>query len=330
MYYLINSTVISIFFIFLIHISLFNFNLKYYFIKSDNSLRWSDKKAFLIGGFIFIVFFIYNYLISYFGFNNSLLNIYDLFFLIIFYLIGLYDDKYNINGKIKILFYFIYIFFICSFYVNYLDLFSLIVLSFVLFGIFISLNIIDNMDGVFPLFFLYVLIFISSLLSINNNIIIIYSLFPVILVSLYFLIINLFYGKNYLGDSGSYLLSGLMIITFLKYGDKFITSFEIIQYVSLLIICFAYSIYDIIYVCIKRIQAGKSPLDGGLDHSSHKLSRIFNSDLKAIFFLGFINLIYFLINFYLILFNFFYLYNIFIMCLYFAILTIIMIKPSSK
>ncbi len=330
MYYLINSTIISIFFIFLIHISLFNFNLKYYFLKSDNSLRWSDKKAFLIGGFIFIVFFIYNYLISYFDFNTSLLNIYDLFFLTIFFLIGLYDDKYNIDGKFKFLFYLIYIFFLCFFYLNDLDLVSLIVVSLISFGIFISLNIIDNMDGIFPLFFLYVLIFISSLFFINNNITIIYSLFPVILISLYFLIINLFYGKNYLGDSGSYLLSGLMIIIFLKYEDKLISSFDIIPYVNLLIICFAYSIYDIIYVCIKRIQSGKSPFDGGLDHSSHTLSIIFNSDLKAIYFLGFVNLMYFLINFYFILFNFFYLYNIFIICLYFAILTIIMIKPNLK
>ena len=64
--------------------------------------------------------------------------------------------------------------------------------------------------------FLIVICSFASLVYNNSNLILISGLLSIILINLYFMYINIFNDKNYLGDSGSYLLSGSYYYTLFK------------------------------------------------------------------------------------------------------------------
>ncbi len=259
---------LPVLFIILIHILLFQFKLKIFFKKTNNSKRWSEDQAYLIGGFIFIIFFCFFYTLTYFDITNFFLNIYDLTILIIFYLIGFYDDRFNLNGKIKLVLYFFIIIGLAFYYLDNLSNLNIFLISLILFCIFISLNIIDNMDGIFPFYF-FIFLSYFIILNFDNNLLSIFGLYPILIINLYFLFINIFMGKNYLGDSGSYLLSGFIIILFLKYRNNLDIDQTIFLDSIILLNLFAYPIYDFFFVSLKRIYNKKSPLAGGTDHTSH-------------------------------------------------------------
>ena len=71
----------------------------------------------------------------------------------LFFLIGFYDDKFNLDGKYKILIYLFIIIFLNFYYTDNRYLFTNLLTIFILLVIFISINIIDNMDGIFSSFF---------------------------------------------------------------------------------------------------------------------------------------------------------------------------------
>ena len=328
--YIINSIIYSFIFIFCIHIILFKFNLRNYFKKPKIVGRWSDNPAYLIGGIIFIFFLIYYFILSFFKYTIFFLNFYELFILFIFFLIGLYDDKYNLNGKIKLIIYFFLILGLNFYYLNNQYFFIILSSIFISFGIFISLNIIDNMDGIFSSFFLLLICYLMSLIYYQMNISLISGFISIILINIYFLIINLFKDKSYLGDSGSYLLSSLIIIIFLKYKDLIDLNPTYLSYLVVLLITFAYPIFDFIYVCSIRIYNKKSPFIGGIDHTSHIISKYFNSDSKSLIFIGVTNFIYFLINYYFIINNFNYFYNIYTFILFNLFLSTLIFIFNSK
>ncbi len=328
--YFFNNITLSLFFIFIIHIFIFSLNLKRFFIKSNNLGRWSDHKAYLIGGIIFLSFLIYFTTLSYLNFAVFFLDFYELFILFIFFLIGFYDDKFNLDGKYKILIYLFIIIFLNFYYTDNRYLFTNLLTIFILLVIFISINIIDNMDGIFSSFFFIVICSFVSLVYNNSNLIIISGLLSIILINLYFMYINIFKDKNYLGDSGSYLLSGFIIILYLKFKYLIELNSYSINYLILLFVTFAYPIYDFVYVCFYRILNKKSPFSGGIDHTSHFFSKYFNSDSKSLIFICGINLIYIVSNYFLILNKYNYYYNICLLLIFYAFLSILIFKFKSK
>ena len=317
-----NSIFFTIIFIIITHNLFFKLGIKNYFKKSNNLQRWGKNDAYLIGGFIFISFFIYLYILGYFKITNFFLNIYELFILLIFFLVGFYDDKFNLNGKIKLILYFLVIVGLTIYYLDDLNYLHIFLIGLILFFVFVALNIIDNMDGNFSLFFL---IFTSYFIIINFSYFDLYvsSLMGILLVNIYFLFINIFKGKNYLGDSGSYLLSGFIIIIFLKYRDSIDINRTIYLDSIILLNLFAYPIYDLIYVSVKRISNGKSPLAGGTDHTSHVFSKLFVSDFKSLIVIGFANIIYYSISLYINVFEINLLLNFLLIIIFYIFLSIL-------
>ncbi len=149
------------------------------------------------------------------------------FFSVIFtliFLIGLYDDKFNIRPLIRLMSLSILIYCMIvidqRLIINSLDFsFSNLSINFNLGAImfsylcFLTLLIACNMsDGLNLQSFIFYILNFSFLFYINSNVFII----TIIIALLFFALLN-FKGKVFLGDSGSYLLSIILSFYFIKY-----------------------------------------------------------------------------------------------------------------
>ena len=217
---MINYIVVSTFLIvFLLanYFFFYNLNYKKYFLKKKLIQRWSNEDCYLVGGtIIFLAIIFLQLFVSYF-IKLNFFTFFKFIFIALFYLIGLYDDKYNLTGKFKLLIYFLIIsfFIFVNFYENIsYNFLSVSFLSIILFIIFVSIGIIDNIDGLLTSNFIIIILFYSLLLfsfEIYNHV---FFLINLIFISIFFLFINLNKPNNYLGDSGSNLLASVLIILF--------------------------------------------------------------------------------------------------------------------
>ena len=318
-----------LFFLFAQYYILYNLNYKIYFLKKKLINRWSNDDCYLVGGIIFISAIIFLQYLSYYFIKFNFFTNLDLFILILFYCIGLYDDKHNLTGKFKLLIYFLIItFFTCIYLfenlnINYL---YILFLAIILFIIFVALSIIDNIDGLLTSHFIILILFYSILFFVSENYNHFFFLLSILIISSIFLYINLSKLNNYLGDSGSSLLAGILIIVFLKlYSLNIFSNTFDLKNIIFLIGIFSYPLFDIIYVFSKRILNGISPLQGGADHSSHILTNIFNSKYKMLFVILILNLLILNLS-YFIFFNILSIFNylIILSSIYFFLLMFIL------
>jgi UDP-GlcNAc:undecaprenyl-phosphate GlcNAc-1-phosphate transferase len=254
----------------------------------DGIRKFQKKPVPIIGGliialniFIILVFNIFlklNFIDYYFFTNNR--EFFSFFFgLLLFYIFGLYDDKFNLNANLKLLIAsFLVIFFIFidnnlllnnlkfSFLLHTIELknFSYLftILSFLLF--FNALNMFDGINMQVASYALLIfLIFIFKGIFINTSTVIIISLF-------FFLILNS-QNKAYLGDGGVYLLSYIISYIFIKsYNKNFFMSDEIF-FIMLL------PGLDMLRVFLLRLIKGKNPFKPDRNHLHHLLLNYFNS-----------------------------------------------------
>ena len=251
----------------------------------DNNRKIHKSKVPLIGGiyfFINITFYLIleNFVLvdqTYFSNKREIISIY--FGGLIFFLMGVYDDKNNLNPNTKLILSIFAIFISISlsnkFIVNdlnflfyekqiNLDKFSI---PFTIFCILVFLNAFNMIDGINGLSISYFLICTFYLLFIS-----IWNLFFIILIicSIFFLYYN-FKNKIFLGDSGSLLLGFILALIFIKsYNEDKILADQIIILMILPGI-------DLLRVAISRILKKKHAFEPDRNHLHHILMKKFNN-----------------------------------------------------
>jgi UDP-GlcNAc:undecaprenyl-phosphate GlcNAc-1-phosphate transferase len=318
-----------IFFILLNIFIYFNINWlikKFNIFDKPDKNKIHKKKISLIGGtflffniFIFLIFSKIN-LLNYFSYNKEFIS----FFIIIsgFYLVGLYDDKYQMSplSRIVLMTFILYVsivvnnslqiskidfsFFNNKFYLNDLSIFFTIICILIFTY---ALNMFDgvNLQSITYCIFIFFVFYFLSKFEIFYLIIIICLLFLFIL--------NL---KNmiFLGDSGIYILGGFIsFVVITEYNKQIIKFFADDIFILMMI-----PGLDFIRIFIERVSKGKNPFLGDKNHLHHLLLNKFGF-LKSyllivllyvfIFLLKFINTSnVYIIMFYVIFYNILYLY----------------------
>jgi len=300
------------------------------FDNPNNELKIHIIKTPLIGGIIIylniIVILIYQYFTSeqFLFLNNNLSTInnsYSLLSLLTcYFILGLIDDKINLNPYLRffavIITTFIFLilnkeFIISSFYsssFNKIILFKEFGIVFTIFCVLILMNSLNFYDGLNGQSILLYLILFLYLFSITKNI----FYFLIIINLVFILYINLT-GRIFLGDNGVYLLSGILSFA-LIYEYKMTANIIAAEEIFLLLI---FPGFDLIRLVFERMINKKNPLFGDLNHFHHLLSKKFN--------LFYTNLILLILNFYSLIIYIFYKVNfIFILfqftCIFFLVL----------
>lgn len=250
----------------------------------DKVRKIHDKPVPLIGGFIIFVntfffitfFFIYesNILLKYFYFTELKPFIYFLLFLVFIFLIGLYDDKYNLAAltRLVIISFFIYFylkvdntsiiqqlnFSFTSYQIDF-NIGAIIFSSICLIILLISCNMFDGLN--FQSFLFYISNF-SFLYYVQPNFYLLVLIFSIFI----FGILN-FDGKIFLGDSGVYILSLILGIFYIKYYNSMPIRFEADIIFSMLLL----PVLDAGRCIVQRIISGKSPFVGDRNHFHYLL-----------------------------------------------------------
>ena len=256
---------------------------------SDGSRKFQEKPVPLVGG----VLLIYNILIfqilslvnvvgneynEYFSSTRELFAFY--FGLLSCFLVGMYDDKYDLSATKKLIINFFIIFFVIlldenlivrelnfSFFENKIELRNISSI-FTILCFLLLINAINMFDGINLQVGIYcIIIFLSFIIK---------NLFPILsLIVIISLLIFLYYNfknKAYLGDSGTQLLAFIISYIFIKsYNENF--SFRPEE----IFIFLAFPGLDMFRLFIFRIVKGKNPFSADLNHMHHLILRKYNS-----------------------------------------------------
>ena len=238
--------------------------------------------------------FITIFLVSFFYYIKGI-TIYDYSILVslsLLTVVGLYDDLYNIDFKLKFIFQIIaakiivdngliidnlhgvlYIFEINRLLANLLTIFIIV-------AIINAINFIDGIDG---LAISIVLIFICLFELFSNNITPFLNFSILLSVSTIFLIyFNLRKdNKIFLGDSGSHFFGGVISIytIYILSQDYIIKESYDLHKILFVISILSYPIIDIIRVVFLRIRKGKSPFEADKNHIHHLILKKTKSHL---------------------------------------------------
>ena len=242
----------------------------------------------------------------YFYLNNTVIFDYSYFIpLSILLVVGLYDDIYDVDFKLKFLFQIIIAkilidsgFIIDNFHgilgVYELNrIFAQVFTAFIIVAIINSINFIDGVDGL-AISVISVFIILFEFFSINQtefqtiSIIILASFIPL----LYF---N-YRSKNkiFLGDSGSLFLGGIISIYVLNIlSSEYIIKKEFdINKMIFVISILSYPIIDIIRVFFLRLLTGRSPFIADKKHIHHILLKRFKSHILTSLFVVVMSLLF--------------------------------------
>ncbi|MAJ15072.1 MAG: hypothetical protein CMN44_08970 [SAR116 cluster bacterium] len=221
-------------------------------------------------------------------FYDNILNIYDYFMLFSLSVIGLMDDKFNLNFKIKILF-----FLLISFVFNFISsqeeihIGYFILKTFYFVFLIIFFNQIDGINGLAVMTFIICYFFITIL---SGNLIL---FLPLICCTLPYLFFN-FRGKvGFQGDSGSYFLAGIIYIILLKNNNQFDYLISVFFLFPILL--------DLVATTLVKIFFKENIFKGHKDNIYQRIASLKNSHLFSTFFFNFIQIIQSLIVVYLIL-----------------------------
>ena len=231
---------------------------------------------------LFILVFLissYNYIVGVTLFDYSLIIP-----LILLLSIGLYDDIYGIDYKLKFIFQIIAAKLIIDSGLiidNFHGLFNIyeinrilaqVLTIFVIVAIINSINFIDGIDGLaIVVISIFIIIFENSALTptpfIYLSFILIGSFIPILVYNLKP------QNKVFLGDSGSLFLGGVVSIYILHIlSNKYIINPDLdINKILFVISILSYPIIDIIRVFFIRIIEGRSPFEADKKHIHHKV-----------------------------------------------------------
>lgn len=261
------------------------------FKKKDASLsRWESKSKPVFGGLVFFIMFLLALAVFLIFFeiedtNLSILQIFSITLVIIIsFVMGLIDDFKNTKPYFKFILQFlsaailiysgIYIKIFSPEEYNYINY----ILTFLwLVGIMNSFNMLDNMDGITASISATILLnLIINFVIFNtfeDKLILILIIF-IFIALIAFLFFNWHPSKMYMGDNGSQFLGAfLAIIAILCFWNIKQYSINFNQTKSFLVIALAFIVplIDTTTVTINRLLKGKSPFQGGRDHTTHHL-----------------------------------------------------------
>ena len=241
-------------------------NLKNYFSQYQGIQKIHDGEVLRIGSLFLFLPLIIIYLIND-EFKSISFNLIIICSSIIFFLTILEDIKHFLSPKLRLAI----LFFVSAIYVLFTDLpnikisqifideqniivfYSLYILSLIM--IMNGFNFIDGLNGLSSFNFITIFISIYFLADLyQDEEIKNWSIF-LILLSLFFLVLNFPFGKFFLGDSGSYLyayLSGSTIIMLFERNTEAPT--------LLALIVLAYPITEIIFSIIRKSLKKFSPM----------------------------------------------------------------------
>ncbi len=260
----------------------------------DKKRKIHKLKVPAIGGFIFIFNILIYFLLDSLFFDEiyNLDTAYFIIFIILIFLLGAYDDKYNLNYKIKLI-YFVIILALYLLFDNQqivqtlrfsssstnisLGDFSLI---FTILSIIIFMNAFNMYDGINGQSTLYT-ITIFSYLIFKEKFVILSCI--IVLSSAFFLFSNL-KEKIFLGDGGSLSLSFIFSILIINYYNQSL-DFACEEIFILMMM----PGIDLIRLFVQRIYKRKNPLKADNTHMHHLLTKKFN--LKKAVFLNFLMMI---------------------------------------
>ena len=295
---MINYNNILIFLIFLIS------NLPIYFfldfiIRKLNFFDYNNTKrkihtspvSLLGGSLIFyniVLLFMFNAFFSFDLFNSNFFNSnreYFAFFLGLsnFYLLGLYDDKYNLSANKKL---FISFFVILALLkidsglvikdIKFIDYFTVelkdfsILFSILCFLLFMNaLNMFDGINlqvGIYTVTIL--IIFLFKGINISYNLYLIFTM-------LFFLLFN-FKNKMFLGDSGSNLIFFIISYTIVK-NYNLSKNFDVEE----IFVLMALPGMDMLRLFILRLLKGKNPFEADKNHLHHLVLKIVKNSNRA-------------------------------------------------
>ncbi len=254
--------------------------------KNDVVVRWSNESKPSLGGVSFYIVFLFS-LLGYaiiFGDGPSIFQNKSFVGLIgagsIAFLMGLADDAYNTKPLLK-LFVQILCGVILVFTGTNIELFHSFIPDAIITVIWVivvmnSLNMLDNMDGITGTTVLFILI--SALMA--NWIIIGFNanIWSIVLVSVIgamigFLTMNVHPSKLFMGDAGSQfigLFTAHIAIKHLWNAPYYVESPSYLG-IFIVLVAFTPAAADTLTVVINRLKAGKSPMVGGKDHTTHHL-----------------------------------------------------------
>ena len=264
-------------------------------IKDRINKRSSHKVIATRSGGVSIIISIFIISTVYYLFNSTIYDFSLLIPMLLLGLIGLYDDVYNLDFKLKFIFQIIAAKIIIDSGLiidNFHGLFGIyeinrasaqILTIFIICSIINSINFIDGIDGLaasIVIFFISSFEFFSKYDAELNylSIMIICSLIP-------FLFYNFRKNKKiFLGDSGSLFLGGLISIYVLKIlsNDYLIKSEYDINKILFVISILSYPIIDFTRVILIRLKNGNSPFIADSNHIHHILLKKFKSHYKVL------------------------------------------------
>ena len=240
------------------------------------------KKIAKVGGFLIIVNILIFYVIS---FKSTIILKEELFFTmggILFFLLGFFDDKLDINAYLKFFFQIIFLlllvivnnnFSINNIYISFLDkkiLLGQFSLFFTILCCLLFINAFNMLDGINISAGIYASLLLVFLYLHQNNV-----LYIILIIPLFFFLIKNYQNKLFLGNNGSYLL-GFIISYFIidLNGTKVISVEEI--FLVLII-----PGLDMLRLYVQRIYNKKNPFKADLNHLHHILLKKFSYN-KAI------------------------------------------------
>lgn len=253
--------------------------------KNDVVIRWSNESKPSLGGIsLYTVFLFSGITFAVFYYDDNLFRDKEYLGLLgsasIAFILGITDDAFNTRPIIKLLTQIL-----CGAIVAYsgtiIDLTHYHLVDFIItiiwiVGIMNSLNMLDNMDGITGTVVIVILItcLLSSFIIVDLN----SNFWTIILVSQIgaiagFLKFNIHPSKMFMGDTGSMFI-GLFVGFFsIKGLWNTSASLEIPSWISIIItlVAFTPAACDTFTVLINRLKAGKSPMVGGKDHTTHHL-----------------------------------------------------------
>jgi len=277
---------------------------KFYYIRLTNLFNLYDipdfkrkihyKKVSLAGGLLIYFFFNFFLLFDIFylnKINTNLLFANNREFIIfsifssIFFLLGIYDDKFNLKADKKL---FLYFFITCIFltanesllikYVNfsfvekniYLGKFSYFFTAFAILLFINSLNMFDGINlqsGLYIVFFLIILFF-----KFNYNLIFL----SLIIILFFFLSLNN-KSKIFMGESGiSFIGFLLSYFSILSFNNK------LINYADEIFLIMSIPGFDLLRLSLTRLISHKHPFSADKNHIHHKLLKKYNEKITIL------------------------------------------------
>lgn len=262
----------------------------------DKKLKLHQKPIPLIGGVFIILNLIFSYLLinildkEFIPKKLDLIEEFSLYFsTILLFLVGIYDDKKNLNPIIKLFFSSIVIYFavllndillIDSISISFLEkriFLGKFSLAFTILCILLFIHAANLFDGIDLQSISYFIIIFIYLLIYSNFKIICF----VLIISLIFLLFMNFKNYLFLGDSGIYLLSFIASFIFIYEHNIFKT----ILFADEIFILMMMPGIDMIRLVVLRIINRKNVFKGDREHIHHLLVKRFsliNSNLVVI------------------------------------------------